>query len=128
MPGYHAVAIKSGQVVYVFIEERSNRYGSFEFINERSRPGWMLNWKQEADIHFAESAKVSLVNAIHKAEEANNNAPAIAAGIARSASNPTGDVHAYNVLIDRDGGIQRIAVDVSNGEIIADPRALGDWP
>ena len=79
-------------------------------------------------MRFAQSAKVPLSQAILTAEQADDNAPAIAAGIARSASNPESDVHAYNVLIDADGTTRRVSVDDSTGQIISDPGMLSDWP
>jgi hypothetical protein len=46
----------------------------------------------------------------------------MAAGIARSASNPDSDVHAYNLLLNRGGSM--VAIDSSAGEVISDPSAL----
>ena len=48
-------------------------------------------------------------------------------GIARSASSPESDVHAYNVLVAVDGRASRVAVDDSTGQVIADPSALSGF-
>jgi hypothetical protein len=77
-------------------------------------------------VHFAEGASVSLSAAVLTAERSKN-APAVAAGIARSASNPTSEVQAYNVMLDMDGSARRVAVDDSSGEVISDPSALTDF-
>jgi hypothetical protein len=125
MPGYHIVMVKGGEITFIRLEEQS---GKVLQIDEASTPVWMLNWRGKADVHFAETAKVPLSQAILTAEQADNNAPAIAAGIARSASNPNNAVHAYNVLIDADGTTRRFAIADSNGGVIADPGALSGWP
>jgi uncharacterized membrane protein YkoI len=125
MPGYHIAMVKGGKITFIRLDEQS---GKVLQIDEASTPVWMLNWRGKADVHFAETAKVPLSQAILTAEQANNNAPAIAAGIARSASNPNSAVHAYNVLIDADGTPRRFAIDDSNGGVIADPGALSGWP
>ena len=70
------------------------------------------------------AATVSLSNAIRTAEQSNNGAPAAAAGIARSASNPDSDVHAYTVLLDDAGRVQSVSSTCLRGEVIADPSAL----
>lgn len=122
-PGFHAVVAKGGKVSFVHVQERSE---SVVQIDANNGPPWMMNWRSKAIVHFAETATVSLETAIRTAEQAQN-APAIAAGIARSASNPTSDVKAYNVLVAVDGDAKRIAVDDSTGEVIADPSALSSF-
>ncbi len=122
--GFHAVVAKGDSVQFMHLEQKSGRLTP---IDEHTTPDWMLNWRNKADVHFAESAKVPLVQAIENAEQQDNNAPAIAAGIARSASNPTSEVHAYNVLLDMSGTERRLAVDDKTGQVIADPQALAAW-
>jgi uncharacterized membrane protein YkoI len=124
MPTYHAVILKAGQVQFFKIEELSK---SVVEIDASSRPVWMLNWRDKADIHFAKQAKVSLSSAIRTAEQSKNGAPAVAAGIARSASNPDSDVHAYTVLLDVRGTVLTVAVDIANGALIADPSSLRSY-
>jgi uncharacterized membrane protein YkoI len=124
MPGYHAVVAKGGQVQFMYLEPQS---GKLTVAQENVVPVAMLKWRGKADVGFAETAKVPLSAAIQTAEQADGNSPAIAAGIARSASNPDSAVHAYNVLIVRDGNVRRRAVDSDTGEIISDPSALSDF-
>jgi uncharacterized membrane protein YkoI len=124
MPGYHAAVSKGGRIQFIHIQEDSAKVVE---IDAASGPVWMLNWRNRSDVHFADSATVSLSTAVRTAERSMNGAPAIAAGIARSASNPTSDVQAYNVMLDVDGRARRVAIDDSNGEVIADPRALTDF-
>jgi uncharacterized membrane protein YkoI len=121
MPGYHAAVAKGGRIEFIRIQERSSNVVQ---IDAASGPVWMLKWRSRSDVHFAENAKVTLSAAIHAAELARNGASAVAAGIARSASNPTSDVQAYNVILDIDGSAYRVAVDDSTDEVIADPSAL----
>ncbi len=125
VPGYHVVVAKGGDVQFMHLEAPTGRLTA---IQETTLPAWMLNWRGRADLRFAETAKVPLSDAIRTAEQADDNAPAIAAGIARSASNPDSDVHAYNILLDRDGAVHRRAVDSATDQVIADPGALSEWP
>ncbi len=124
IPGYHVVLQKDGRFTFMHIDEQNGRIVS---IAAASAPDWMLNWNQRAQLKFDRKTKISLAQAIRTAEGANNNAPAIAAGIARSASNPDSDVHAYNVILDDGGHTMRVAVDGTTGQIISDPSALADW-
>jgi hypothetical protein len=122
VPGYNAAVAKGLNVVFVRLDDKS---GKLTPVDESSRQDWMLQWQQIRDIHIAENASVSLLDAVRTAEQAQNNKPAVAAGIARSASNPQSDVYAYNVIINQgNGDITRVAVDSSNGMVIADPGML----
>jgi uncharacterized membrane protein YkoI len=120
-PGYHAVVVKGAQVDFFKVEQVSNNVIE---LDASSRPVWMLNWRGKADVHYAKQATVSLSNAIRTAEHSQNGAPAAAAGIARSASNPDSDVHAYTVLVVASGNVQSVSVDSSSGEVISDPSTL----
>jgi uncharacterized membrane protein YkoI len=121
VPAYHAVVVKGGQVQFFQIAERSQNVIE---LDASSRPVWMLGWRSKADVHYAKGATVSLSNAIRTAQQSKNGAPAAAAGIARSASNPDSDVQAYTVLLDDGGRVRSVSVDISTGEVIADPSAL----
>jgi uncharacterized membrane protein YkoI len=125
IPGFYAAVVKGGHVDFMSLAAESGRLLPIE---QHDMPVWMLTWRGQADVKFAEEAKTPLAQAIVTAERADDNMPAIAAGIARSASNPTSDVHAYNVLIDAGGNARRISIDSASGEIIADPQALAGWP
>jgi uncharacterized membrane protein YkoI len=121
-PGYHTVVAKGGQVQLAFLDHSSKKV-----VTVNTHPDWALKWQQRTDVQLAESARISLSQAI-TAAQMSKSAPAIAAGIARSASNPTSDIHAYNVLLDDGGSVKRVAVDSSTGEIIEDPASLEAWP
>jgi uncharacterized membrane protein YkoI len=121
-PGYHTVVAQNGQVQFGRIEPPSKNVTELT-----TRPDWMLKWGQKTDVQLATKAKVSLSQAVHTAES-QIGAPALAAGMARSASDPNSDVHAYNVLLDNNGSIERVAVDSATGEMISDPGQLGSWP
>jgi uncharacterized membrane protein YkoI len=122
--GYNVVLVKGAQVQFFHFEERSKHVVE---LDASSKPIYMLNWQGKADVHFAQTAQVSLSTAIQTAEQAHPGAPAMAAGIARSASNPESEVHAYNVLLNRAGSVKRVAIDSATGQEIADPSALSSF-
>ncbi len=122
-PGFRAAVAKGDRVEFIHMDQRSR---SVADIAEADMPVWMLKWRDRESVHLGENAKVSLAQAINTAEGAQNGAPAVAAGLARSATAPNTRVHAYNVLLDNAGNIQRVAVDNATGEVIADPGALSD--
>ena len=124
MPGYNVVLVKAAQVQFFHFEERSKHVTE---LDASSKPVYMLNWQGKSDVHFAQQAQVSLSTAIQTAEQSHPGSPAMAAGIARSASNPDSDVHAYNVLLNRGGSVKRVAVDSATGEVISDPSALSSF-
>jgi hypothetical protein len=123
-PGYNVVLVKGSQVQFFRFEESSKHVTE---LDASSKPVYMLNWQSKADVSFAVKATVSLTTAIQTAEQAHPGSPAMAAGIARSASNPESAVQAYNVLLNRGGSVKRVAVDISTGEVIADPSALSSF-
>jgi hypothetical protein len=123
-PGYRTVVAKRGAVTFI---RASAQGGDAVEMTTETVPDWMLKWKSRADVGQAKQATVPLAQAIHTAEQ-QGEGPAVAAGIASSASNPTSDVQAYNVLIYRDGDVRRVAVDIRSGQVIEDPRALAGWP
>jgi uncharacterized membrane protein YkoI len=120
VPAYHAVVLKGTQVQFFKFESPSKHVVE---LDASSKPVWMLSWQAKADVRYAKTAAVSLTSAIRTAQQ-KRNAPAAAAGIARSASNPDSDVHAYTVLVDDGGRVRSVSIDSSNGEVIEDPSAL----
>jgi uncharacterized membrane protein YkoI len=124
VPGYNVVIVKAAQVQFFHFEERSKHVIE---LDASSKPVYMLNWQGKSDVHFALQAQVSLSTAIQTAEQSQPGAPAMAAGIARSASNPESEVHAYNVLLNRGGSVKRVAIDSATGEVISDPSALSSF-
>ena len=121
--GYHAVVVKGGQVTFVHLDTSSQKITP---VDANSGEPWMDNWRARSDVKLAGKAQVPLVEAIRTAQQFKSG-PAVAAGIARSASNPDSDVHAYNVLVAVDGRASRVAVDDSSGQVIADPSALSGF-
>jgi uncharacterized membrane protein YkoI len=118
--GFLAAVAKDGKVQFVLLDQSSGKV-----IPTQSRPDWTLKWQQKTDVQLAEHASVPLPQAVTTAEKSTN-APAIAAGIARSAS--MSSVHAYNILLADAGSVKRVAVDSSTGQVIADPAQLEAWP
>jgi uncharacterized membrane protein YkoI len=123
-PGYNVVLVKGAQVQFFHFEERSKHVVE---LDASSKPVYMLNWRGKADVHFAQTAQVSLSTATETAEQSQPGAPAMAAGIARSASNPESEVHAYNVLLNRGGSVKRVAIDSATGQVISDPSVLSSF-
>jgi uncharacterized membrane protein YkoI len=123
-PGFRTVVAKGGNVTFIRVAAQN---GDTVEMSSSSVPDWMLKWKARADVGRVLQATVPLTQAIRTAEQ-QRGGPAVAAGIASSASNPTSDVQAYNVLIYRDGEVHRVAVDIRSGQVIENPRALADWP
>jgi hypothetical protein len=123
--GFRAAVAKNGGVTFLRVATQG---GSALEMSEASVPDWMLKWKARADVVQALRASVPLTQAVRTAELANGGAPAVAAGIASGASNPTSEVQAYNILIFREGDVHRVSVDDKSGQVIANPRALADWP
>lgn len=124
-PGFRAVVDEHGRIAFL-------RYGADTGdgvqLTETSVPRWMLHWRDRQNVHLARNASVSLADAVRRAEQAEGRAPAVAAGLAPSATNSDTEVKAYNVLLLRDGATRRIAIDDQTGQVIADPQALGGWP
>jgi hypothetical protein len=124
-PGFDAAVVRGGRVSLMRIAAPTSNVVA---ISTSTAPVWLLHWRARRDVRVAEHAKYSLVDAVRTAEQANGGAPAVAAGIATSASNPSSDVHAYNVLVKIPGGVRRVAVDSATNAVIADPSALEGWP
>jgi uncharacterized membrane protein YkoI len=121
VPAYHAVVLKPGQIHFFQLAQPSKNVIE---LDASSTPVWMLSWRGKADVHYAKAAKVSLSNAIMTAQQSHNGAPAAAAGLARSVSNVDSDVQAYTVLLDDRGHVRSVSIDMSTGEVIADPSML----
>lgn len=124
-PGYRAVVTHGGQLEFMRIAAAN---GAAVEIGSSSVTDWMLHWRDRKAAEIAQQAKVPLADAIRTAEKSADGSPALAAGVAASATNPTTDVKAYNVLVYHGGDVQRVAVDSDTGEVIANPQALAAWP
>lgn len=124
-PGYDVVVAKGASVTFARFSKPA---GGLTVLTSDARPRWMLDWVSRRNIDLARLAAVPLDKAIRTAEASRGGAPAVAAGIAATASQPTNEVHAYNVAVLTDGAQRRVAVDSETGMVIADPRALIAWP
>jgi hypothetical protein len=124
-PGYDVVVLRNGRVEFV---RSAKAAPGFVAVAGHSEPAWMLDWRARRNVDAARKTDVALADAIRKAEMANGGAPAVAAGIAVSAANPTSVVDAYNVLLKTSAGVQRVAIDSRTGVPIANPSALKTWP
>jgi hypothetical protein len=113
--------VKNDRIQFVSLDARSGRLTP---VAAGSEPGWMSKLRDIDVTRFNRDAKVPLSQAILAAEETDRDAVAVAAGMGRSHS----AIHAYNVLIARDGAVHRVAIDDENGAAIADANALGAWP
>ena len=122
-PGYAVIVLKGSEVRYWRLDKPK---GKAVELTGASIPSWMLDWKQQRRATAVKAAKVSLADAIRTAEASQQGSPAVVAGIARSASNPTSDIQAYMVGILQNGRLVRVAVDSQSGSQIANPEAL-DW-
>ena len=121
-PGYGVIIVTQGSKVS--FDRLSNPTGKAVEISQTSLEPWMSNWRNQRRAAVVATANVSLADAIRTAEASQNGAPAVVAGVARSASNPNSDVHAYMIGILRNGDLQRVAVDSKTGAVIANPSAL----
>ena len=122
-PGYTAIVLNGSDVRFWRLDNPTSDV--VELIGA-SIPSWMLNWKAQRRATAVKFAKVSLADAIRTAEASQRGAPAVVAGIARSASNPTSDVQAYMIGILKDGRLERVAVNSQSGRPIENPEAL-EW-
>ena len=122
-PGYTAIVLNGSDVRFWRLDNPTSDV--VELIGA-SIPSWMLNWKAQRRANAVKVAKVSLADAIRTAEASKKGAPAVVAGIARSAANPTSDVQAYMIGILKDGRLERVAVNSQSGRPIENPEAL-DW-
>ena len=121
-PGYGVIILTQGSNVR--FDRLDNPNSKAVEISQRSLEPWMSNWRNQRRAAVVATAKVSLADAIRTAEASEDGAPAVVAGVARSASNPTSDVHAYMIGILKNGDLRRVAVDSQTGAVIANPSAL----
>jgi hypothetical protein len=125
VPGFNVVLARQGALAFMRV---ANPMAGLVALTAKSEPAWMTGWQTREAVKVVRNAPVSLATAIRTAEAANGGAPAVAAGLASSATSPATEIHAYNVLLLVGGSTQRVAVDSQTGLIIADPSALGNWP
>jgi hypothetical protein len=120
-PGYVVVLIQGSNVRFMRIDTPT---GKPIDISDASVPPWMMNWRTQRRAAVVQAAKVSLADAIRTAEASQRGAPAVVAGIARSAAHADTNVHAYMVGILKNGALQRVAVDSETGLVIEASSAM----
>jgi hypothetical protein len=123
-PGYDVVLAHGQQISF---QRYTGPATHMVALTEKTVPAWMQDWSAREDVKLVDTAKVKLADAVRAAEAANNNAPAVGAGIAKSASNSATSIKAYNVALLKDGNQTRAAVDSATGALIADPSVLAAW-
>ncbi len=122
-PGYGVIVLKGSEVRYWRLDKPA---GQPVELTGASIPSWMLTMRDQRRATAVKDARVSLADAIRTAEGTQRGAPAVVAGIARSAANPTSDIQAYMVGLLQEGRLTRVAVDSQTGSPISNPEAL-DW-
>jgi hypothetical protein len=122
-PGYGVVLLNGSDVSWKRLDTPD---GKPVQLTELEAPSWMKSWRNDKRIAVLQAAKVPLADAIKTAEASQDGAPAVVAGIARSAGNNLSDVQAYAIGILKDGKLRRVAVNTMTGSLIADPSAL-NW-
>lgn len=120
-PGYGVVLVQGENVRFMRLAKPNSKAVE---ITQASVPSWMLTWRNQRRAAVAKAARVSLADAIRTAEASQRGAPAVVAGVARSAANPNSDVQAYMVGLLRGGNLRMVAVNSSSGAVIANPSAL----
>jgi hypothetical protein len=120
-PGYVVVLTQGSNVRFLRIDTPT---GKPIDISDASVPSWMLNWQKQRRAAVVQAAKVSLADAIRTAEASQRGAPAVVAGIARSAAHADTDVHACMVGILQNGHLHRVAVDSLTGLVIEASSAM----
>jgi hypothetical protein len=116
VPGFDAVTARPGGFSRVRFEIPSSTVAA---IGETDVPTWMSDWVLKADAKSLTKAKLSLAQAVVKAEDIAQ-APAVDAGIAAplTASNA---VLGYNVQVFQGERPQRLVIDGMTGQPIQDP-------
>ena len=125
-PGYDLVLEDRGRVAGLHVTSPQPSRFRLRRVAGAQRP---LDRRDREDARLLTQAPVDLATAIRTAEAASNGAPAVAAGLASSATAARATTVAYNImLLQPDDRISRIAVDARTGLVITDPQALGGWP
>jgi hypothetical protein len=122
--GYDFVLARGSEIS---LQRISQAGGAMTELSGSSAPAWMQGWAGRKDARLAGAAKVSLPDAIRTAETAMGGAPAVAAGMAKTAADANTAVKYYNVAILKDGEERRVAVNSDDGAVIADFSVLAIW-
>jgi uncharacterized membrane protein YkoI len=117
---YEAVVVTPDKVGLARLDARTGDLSGFDHdqVSDQS-----FDWEHQRDLKSFAKATISLSAAIETAEQIAGT-PAVNAGLAKPLTT-SNDVLAYNIEVVRYGRVERIAVDATTDEIIADPNALG---
>ncbi len=111
-PIYDAVVVTARDLgvarIYVRRHNDEFSYGSLRSV-------------EREDVKSLDKATVPLASAIQTVEQLSSGR-AINAGLAKTVDD---NVLAYNIEYAKDGSVHAMAIDARNGEVIADPGALG---
>jgi len=120
-PGFDAISAKGGAFSHLRIAVPSNKVTP---VKQGDIP-WRAGWTLKADAKDLADAKLSLSDAVVKAEQIVGG-PASAAGVAAPL---TGDnaVLAYNVKLYKANDPHRVVIDAVTGAPIENPTAFEDW-
>lgn len=120
-PGFDAIAAKGGTFSHLRIATPSNKVTPVQ----KSDIPWRGNWTLRADAKDLADAKLTLSDAVMKAEQITGG-PASAAGVAAPLSGDNA-VLAYNVKLYKDNDPRRVVIDAVTGAPIENPTAFEDW-
>ena len=119
-PAYDATVVTPGHVGEALLNART---GDIEGFDHDQVSNQSYDFEHQRDLRSFAKATVPLSKAIETVEQVAG-AHAVNAGLGTSLT-PDNDVLAYNVEIVRDGRVERVAVDATTDQVIADPSALG---
>jgi len=120
-PGFDAIAAKGDAFSHLRIAVPSNKVTPVQ----QSDIPWRGNWTLRSEAKDLAGAKLSLSDAVTKAEQITGG-PASAAGVAAPL---TGDnaVLAYNVKLYKGNDPRRVVIDAVTGAPIENPNVFEDW-
>jgi uncharacterized membrane protein YkoI len=119
-PVYEAVVLTPGNVGTARLDARTGGVSGFDH-NQVSDQSY--DWEHQRDLRSFAKATTPLSTAIETVQQLAGT-PAVNAGLAAPLT-PDNDVLAYNIEIVKDGRVERVAVDATTDQVIADPSAMG---
>jgi uncharacterized membrane protein YkoI len=119
-PVYEAVVVTPDKVGLARLDTQT---GVLSGLDHDQVSDQSYDWEHQRDLRSFAKATTPLSTAIETVEQVAG-VPAVNAGLAAPLT-PDNDVLAYNIEVVKDGRVERIAVDATTNEVIADPNALG---
>jgi hypothetical protein len=117
-PSYDMVVARGRRVTFIRYSRSLDRWIR---LSAATAPQWMLDWRAQTNLGVVHDAPIGLREAILEAEVAAGLLPAVAAGVAHSAADPTSLVPDYNVLIFKANNAARVGVNAETGQVALDP-------